>query len=217
MDDRIDERRLLAEASRRVIRATRVTEASVEELEAAVALLDEAADVLERAAHAGPHCQIGWGPNVYPPGAQPAELFPFSPASGPLNPVAPEIDLTIAEDRSVTGVLHLTEQYNGPPWDLGHGGVVALVFDELLGLAGIAAAGGGFTGKLTVRYRKPTPILADIDLRAWMEQADGRRLVAHGEMRHEGLLLAEAEGLFIKLEGPLRAEEDRTAARDAAG
>ena len=207
MDDRVDERRALADAARRVIRATRVTEANADELTSAAALLEQAAEVLERASHAGPHCQIGWGPQGFRLGAAPAEFFPYSPVIGPLNPVAPQVELHIGDGGEVTGTMHLTEQYNGPPWDLGHGGVLALVFDELLGIAGIAGAGGGFTGRLTVRYRKPTPILADIELRAWLDQADGRKLVAHGEMRHDGVVTAEATGLFIQLAGPLASSE----------
>ena len=49
MDDRVDERRALADAARRVIRATRVTEANADELTSAAALLEQAATSLRAA------------------------------------------------------------------------------------------------------------------------------------------------------------------------
>ena len=54
-------------------------------------------------------------------------------------------------------------QYEGPPGCV-HGGVIALVFDELLGAANIAAGSPGMTGTLTIRYREPTPIRTEIRL-----------------------------------------------------
>ncbi len=47
--------------------------------------------------------------------------------------------------------------YEGPPTCV-HGGVIAEVFDEVLGAANIVAGVRAMTGTLTVRYRKPTPL-----------------------------------------------------------
>lgn len=102
------------------------------------------------------------------------------------------------------GTVTLSESYNGPPWNLAHGGVIAAIFDELLGIATIVGAGGGFTGRLTVHYRKPTPILEELELVGWLEHASGRKLVARGEIRHQGVVTAEADGLFIQLGSALK-------------
>ena len=54
-----------------------------------------------------------------------------------------------------------------------HGGVIAELFDEVLGAANIVADHGAMTGTLTVRYRKPTPLLADLDARGPPGRRDG--------------------------------------------
>ena len=47
--------------------------------------------------------------------------------------------------------------YEGPPGHL-HSGFIALVFDELLAMATVLTGESGLTGKLSVRYRRPTPL-----------------------------------------------------------
>jgi len=50
---------------------------------------------------------------------------------------------------------------------------------------------------LTVRYREPTPIHEPIELVGWIDRIDGRKVFTKGEMRCDGRLTAEAEGIFI--------------------
>lgn len=64
----------------------------------------------------------------------PAEFFPYSPVIGPLNAVAPPV--TFDFDGEEMHASHIFDApYNGPPTAV-HGGVIALVFDELLGTLG---------------------------------------------------------------------------------
>src|SRR5690349_13834430 len=180
-------------AARRVNRALRVSQASADVRAEVARLLDQASELLEADEHPGPHCQVGFGPPDFGEGAQPAQYFPYSPIVGPLNPLSPPVDFQIQPDRSVRGTVTLHEGYNGPPWNLAHGGVIAAIFDELLGVGSIAAAGGGFTGSLTIRYRKPTTILRPIEMRAWLDHQEGRKLHMKGEMVADGIVTAEAE------------------------
>ena len=78
-----------------------------------------------------------------------------------------------------------------------HGGVIAEVFDELLGAASIVAGNPGMTGTLTVRYRKPTPLRTDLRLEARCVERDGRKIIVRGAIYHGEVLTAEAEGIFI--------------------
>src|SRR4051794_34135983 len=97
MDELNGERRRLADATRSVIRATRVTQVDADAMTRATALLDEAASLLQAQEFAGPHCQVGFeleyefGPEATP-GAifagGPADFFPFSPVIGPFNPLS---------------------------------------------------------------------------------------------------------------------------------
>jgi acyl-coenzyme A thioesterase PaaI-like protein len=105
-------------------------------------------------------------------------------------------------------------QYEGPPTCV-HGGVIAEMFDELLGSANVITDQGGMTGTLTVRYRKPTPLLAELDLVARMTRTEGRKIFAWGGMYHRGVLTAEAEGIFIRMQPSRMLEVITQNAREA--
>jgi acyl-coenzyme A thioesterase PaaI-like protein len=204
MDERHEALRELAATTRELNRTVRITRVDPASAGRAQDLIAEAIAVLAADTYDGPHAQTGLGSDMsFAPSPRPQDFFPYSPVVGPLNPVAPPVDVEITEDGRVVGSVTLTEPYNGPPWDLTHGGVVALVFDELLGLAGIAGAGGGFTGRLTVRYHEPTPIRQPLALEAHVTEVRGRKIKARGTMHADGVLTAEAEGLFISAAGPL--------------
>ena len=71
------------------------------------------------------------------------------------------------------------------------------------------------TGTLTVRYRKPTPLLTPLGLVARYTGSEGRKIFAWSGIYHDGELTAEAEGIFIEM-GPGRMVDIVTAnARDA--
>jgi acyl-coenzyme A thioesterase PaaI-like protein len=193
-------------AARGVNRALRVSTVDDATRDEVTALLDRARALLEAEVHEGPHCQVGFGPPDFGEGSAPEDFFPYSPVVGPLNPLSPPVELQILPDRSVRGTVTLHEGYNGPPWNLVHGGVIAAIFDEVLGIGSIAAAGGGFTGRLTITYRKPTPILQPLELSARLDRQEGRKLFMTGELRADGVLTAEAEGIFILTAGPLHDE-----------
>ena len=78
---------------------------------------------------------------------------------GRYNPLAPPV-----RSRSIDGAVHgtanLDAAYEGPPGCV-HGGVIASMFDELLGVANISAGVGAMTGTLTIKYRSPTPLQTD--------------------------------------------------------
>lgn len=111
------------------------------------------------------------------------------------NAVAPP--LTIHQDPSgrAWSDFHLGAAYEGPP-GLVHGGVSALLLDQLLGEA--AAAGGkpGMTGTLTLRYRRGTP-LGDLRVEAWIARIDGVKTIVQGHLADAEGPTVEAEGVFI--------------------
>jgi acyl-coenzyme A thioesterase PaaI-like protein len=113
------------------------------------------------------------------------------------NPIAPP--LRIVQDRVKGGAgseFFLNALYEGPPGKV-HGGVLALVLDQIFGEA--AAAGGtpGMTGTLTLRYRKPTALGA-CSAEAWVDSAEGIKTTVKGWLKDaDGEITVEAEGLFI--------------------
>jgi acyl-coenzyme A thioesterase PaaI-like protein len=115
--------------------------------------------------------------------------------SGRSNPLAPPLEIHV--DGDVTrGSAVYSAAYEGPPGVL-HGGFVAAAFDDLLGVAQQTSGKAGYTGTLTVRMRRPTPLGPRIDYEAGVKEIRGRKIVCWGRSTAGGEVLAEAEALFI--------------------
>jgi len=149
-------------------------------------------------------------------GDHPQDLFPSSPVIGFANPLAPPAELwaVFGEDGKyeLRGKVRFGYPYEGPP-TIVHGGVLAELLDEVLGAQTLIAGRPGMTGTLTVRYRRPTPLLADLDIESRVLKVEGRRTTTWGGVFFEGKLTVEAEGIFVAM-APQQMVE--VAARNAA-
>jgi acyl-coenzyme A thioesterase PaaI-like protein len=179
----------LAEATRRLVEAVALldpTDGGFEEL------VDEVEALASRAA-AVPSLRRHGGAAVspHPNGA----LTERSGISGRSNPLAPPLRIRVDGDRTLGAAVY-GDAYEGPPGVL-HGGFVAAAFDDLLGCAQVASGMAGFTGTLTVRMRRPTPLHTRIEYEAGVTKVSGRRIVCWGRSTADGVLLAEAEGIFV--------------------
>lgn len=192
----------LVAATRRLLRAIRRNRLDAHDRKAVTDLVDGAAARLEERSMDGPFWQTGHTAieHLDFENIEPLDVFHFSPAIGGGNPAASPTDLRI-EDGVIVGTVTFDETKVGPPFDITHGGIIALVYDDVIGLAAMIGAGGGLTASLTIDYRRPTPAFRPVEIRAWFEEAEGRKLVARGEMRLDGHLLNEARGLFIRPTG----------------
>ena len=74
---------------------------------------------------------------------------------------------------------------------------MAAAFDDLLGSAQTLSGSAGYTGTLTVRMLRPTPLGKRIDYEAGVERVEGRKIWAWGTSSCDGERLAEASILFI--------------------
>ena len=122
--------------------------------------------------------------------------MPYSPVTGRRNPIAPPIRMWRDGDE-VLGEAVFSATYAGPP-DCVHGGIIAAVFDELLAMANVITGSAGFTGTLTIKYHRHTPLDRPIELWAVNDKNTGRKQFSRGEMRVDGVVTASAEGLFIR-------------------
>ena len=120
------------------------------------------------------------------------ELHPFSPALQWQDATGP------TGEPGYRFVVELSSLYEGPP-NAVHGGYVAALFDELLGgVQALADDGGGYTGRLTVRYRSLTPVRQPLEFTGWITEDKGRRVHTHATCHAGRVLCAEAEALFIR-------------------
>lgn len=140
----------------------------------------------------------------------PFGFFDHSPMLGRANPLAPPIVLWLDGDR-IRGTATFGSAYEGPPGCV-HGGYVAAAFDEVLGSTQSLSGSPGMTGRLTVSYRKPTPLGVELQFEGRLESVDGRKILTRGELWAGDVLCAEAEGLFISIDpgkfAAMKAERD---------
>ncbi len=119
------------------------------------------------------------------------------PICGRANPLAPPAEL--AADRAaqtVSGSVNFGHAFEGAP-GIVHGGFVAAVLDEALGMAAALPGAPAMTGELKVRFKRPTPTCSPLEIRAKVDEARGRRVLVSGEILAAGLVTAAATGLFV--------------------
>jgi hypothetical protein len=127
-------------------------------------------------------------------GAQGA-LLERSGISGRANPLAPPMQWHPDGDI-LRGWATYSPAYEGPIGNV-HGGFVAAAFDDLMGMAQMASGIAGYTGTLTVKMLKPTPLRRRIDYEAGVERVEGRKISVWAKSRDTDTLLAEAQIVFI--------------------
>lgn len=188
------EMRRLAESAREVIERLVNTEAPLDSLTRAADLLAGASAELDGWPQSRSYEGFAESANAGTPRA----FFDHSPIIGLANPLAPPLRIEVRE-----GAVHATARfgsaYEGPPGSV-HGGYIAAAFDEVLGMAQSLGGNPGMTGTLTVRYRRPTPLHAELRFEGTLDRVDGRKLFTSGRLFSPDGLCAEADGLFITVD-----------------
>ncbi len=118
-------------------------------------------------------------------------------ACGELNAVGLRLVLHVAGDTCWTETT-LPSDFQG--WEgITHGGIVATILDEVMGWALASADSWGFTARLTIDYRRPTPI--GRPLRAEGQLVERRRRLLTTRARlvdvETGEVLATADALYV--------------------
>jgi hypothetical protein len=205
----------VADAIRGVLHAMVQTSAPIEVIQAVAADVEQAAERFSGYTSKSMYEGFAEAANA----GEPFGFFDHSPMLGQANPLAPPIHLWLEGDR-ILGKATFGAAYEGPPGCV-HGGYVAAAFDEVLGSTQSLSGSPGMTGRLTVHYRKPTPLQTELRFEGWIESVTGRKILTKGELRAGGVLCAEAEGLFISIDfskfSDMKAERDRRQASGEVG
>jgi acyl-coenzyme A thioesterase PaaI-like protein len=145
----------------------------------------------------------------------------YSPAStcfgcGPANTQGLRIESHEAARVTVdghTGELVATWQplpHHAAFDDILNGGIVGSLLDchsnwtaaiHLMHETDAAGPPGCVTAEMTVRFRRPTPVSAPVELRAWPVAMDGGRVVVDAELRSGGIVTATCHATFVAV-GP---------------
>ena len=192
----------VAAAMRRLGHALVAHELDRETLEAMGQQIEAFADLAESDPER-PNALTAAGPKLFldsaAPGVSPrSERFPDGLVSGRANPMG--FGARVSRDDA-DAVLQVTlgAAFEGAP-GRAHGGVVATLIDETMGMVLAIVGAPAYTARLTVNYRAPTPVGEPLEARARLVSRRGRKLVITGELRCASQLLADADALFLIVE-----------------
>lgn len=116
---------------------------------------------------------------------------------GPGNPAG--LGLVVHRDGdAVVGQMVVDQIGRGAP-GRAHGGILALAVDDLMGHVLVVCGTPAYTVRLEVEYLAAPPVDEPIQLRAWLDSRDGRRLTIRAEAHAGADVLLRAEGLFISV------------------
>ena len=124
----------------------------------------------------------------------------FNPVVGTGNPIAPPMRVEYVDGAAI-GWCTLDWRYEGPP-TYAHGGISALLLDQIMGHAAAAAGHPGVTARLEVRYRSTVPLGKPLRLHARLIDVLGVRAALRSSISLASapdVPLVEAEGRFLAL------------------
>jgi len=120
-----------------------------------------------------------------------------SPVTGPLNPIAPPIEMVALPDGTARTTFTLSPVYEGPPGFV-HGGVSAMILDHLAGSAALLNGTPGMTASLELRYRRPTPHSVPLTAEAKTDRVEGRKTFVEARIfGADGRSTVEATAMFM--------------------
>ena len=133
------------------------------------------------------------------------ESYDDRPFSGLASPWGLDVDVHQRGD-GVEATVTLRAAHEGAP-GRSHGGIVAALFDDVFGFILGVIRQPAFTGELSIRYERATPLHRPLLCRGRLADRAGRKLWIEGELvdvtMPEQPVLARGKGLFITVD-PLR-------------
>jgi hypothetical protein len=109
---------------------------------------------------------------------------------GAFNPCFPEYDMVVDGD-SASGTVTFPLVYEGPP-GIVHGGFLAVFFDSVMQHHNCDVGVAGKTTALSLRYRRPTPLLIKLQFNL-TRTVDDNRITSTGQLLTDDAVLCEAE------------------------
>ncbi|BCR06237.1 acyl-CoA thioesterase [Desulfuromonas versatilis] len=103
-------------------------------------------------------------------------------------------------DQQLRARIWFGPETEGPPGHA-HGGAMAAVLDEVLGLAAWAAGYPIVVGNLNVSFRNLLPLEQVVTIESEVISTEGRKVMVHGRICSGETVFAEAECLCITIRG----------------
>jgi|GEM_PF-1238844 len=101
------------------------------------------------------------------------------------------------QDQQLVGRAYFGAKTEGPPQHV-HGGSMAALLDEAMGIAAWIKGHPVLAAEITVRFRKSLPLHTVTEFRAWVDEVRGRKVITKGVLSGEnGEIYSESTGLFL--------------------
>lgn len=182
------ERQRLGEAIRRLLDVAVRTGAGPSELGAAAAAIEQVSGSLA-------------GQAVRPTMAIDPDSYRshMSLVGGLSHPAAPQLVIELDPNRDRGhGEVIVGPAFQGGP-GLVHGGVLALLIDHAMGCVAASPERPAMTVRLSLRYRRPTPLGVPLSVDVGLDRIDGRKLHLSASITAQGQVTVQAEAIFLAL------------------
>jgi len=125
---------------------------------------------------------------------------------GGANEFGMKLAFTLDQDtRRATGEFTLGARFAGGA-GFAHGGIIAVLLDEAMGKISKLSDERAVTAELSIEYRKPVPVDAQIVVSGWQEDEKGRNRFRVAEIHDaQGVLLVRGRGRFVVIGQPVAA------------
>ena len=125
-------------------------------------------------------------------------LMSDSMVSGGANPMGLGTLIRREGDVAIMEVT-LGKAFEGPP-GRAHGGAVAALFDEAMGLVNMLNNVFAYTARLDISYKLATPLGQPITARSWITRREGRKIYVEATLSAGEIVCASASALFIAVD-----------------
>lgn len=126
------------------------------------------------------------------------EPFTESPVSGSINPLSP-IDITIIRDGDrVRATVTIGVAMEGAP-GRSHGGIIAALFDDIMGALQLVIDKSGYTRSLMTEYLAALPVGEPVEFLAYEIDAEPGLFGVEAEAWAGGRMVARSTGIFTRI------------------
>ena len=159
------------------------------------ARVDDITEQLRAAVHEGVYSGLVQQPVDY---SVPENPMPLNPIVGACNPTRPDVTLRY-QDGEVVGTATFTRRFIGPP-GFTHGGISAMLADQIVALTGGAVGTRCITKALHVRFRRPLPIGEPVELWGVCDMRDPDNITARYTISARGEVAVEGTAELVPME-----------------
>jgi acyl-coenzyme A thioesterase PaaI-like protein len=121
-------------------------------------------------------------------------------ACGQKNTSGLKLNFTLDKENSLKTEFRFNKNHQGYK-DIVHGGMVALILDELMGNLCCKLGKNAIGAQMEVRFKHPTFVGSTLYFKSWIEKEDKKIIYMKAEARNkEGSVVALASGKGLKLQ-----------------